>query len=157
MTDLVFLITGASTGIGAATARQAVQAGYRVVLAARSMDKLHALVDELGGSKRALAVHCDVAEWADQESMIEATFQAFGRLDVAYANTGFTTENRDRRGFLNSEPELWRSMILTNVYGTALTIRATLPMLKASHGHLLLTGSVLGRHVLSGSLYSCTK
>ncbi|HUA69462.1 MAG TPA: SDR family NAD(P)-dependent oxidoreductase, partial [Solirubrobacteraceae bacterium] len=54
-------------------------------------------------------------------------------------------------------PEFWRSMVLTNVYGAALTVRATITALKDSRGHLLLTGSVAGRRALPGSLYSCTK
>jgi NADP-dependent 3-hydroxy acid dehydrogenase YdfG len=61
------------------------------------------------------------------------------------------------RGFLNSTPEQWREMVLTNVYGAALTIRATIPALKTAKGHLLLTSSVAGRRVLPGSLYSATK
>jgi NADP-dependent 3-hydroxy acid dehydrogenase YdfG len=63
MSDPVFLITGASSGIDAATARAAAGAGYRVVLAARSIDRLTALADELGGADRALALACDVIEW----------------------------------------------------------------------------------------------
>ncbi len=153
MPDPVFLITGASSGIGAATARQAVDAGYRVVLAARSEERLHALADELGGPERAVALRCDVTEWEDQQTMVEETLGRFGRLDVAFANAGFGAA----RGFLKETPEHWRSMVLTNVYGTALTIRATLPALKESRGHLVLTGSVAGRRALSGSLYSATK
>jgi NADP-dependent 3-hydroxy acid dehydrogenase YdfG len=72
---------------------------------------------------------------------------------VAFANAGFGA----KRGFLEESPEHWRSMVLTNVYGAALTIRATLPALKDSRGHLLLTGSVAGRRALPGSLYSATK
>jgi len=153
MPDPVFLITGASSGIGAATARQAAQAGYRVVLAARSADKLEALAAELGGPERALAVACDVSEWEQQQAMVSAALDAFGQLDVVFANAGFGA----RRGFLEESPEFWKSMVLTNVYGAALTIRATIERLRESRGHLLLTGSVAGRVALPGSLYSCTK
>jgi len=153
MADPVFLITGASSGIGAATARAAADAGYRLALAARSVDKLEALAAELGGDERALAIKCDVTEWDDQEAMVATVLDRFGRLDCAFANAGFGA----KRGFLNESPEFWRSMVLTNVYGAALTIRATVEALKAVEGHLLLTGSVAGRRALPGSLYSATK
>ena len=153
MPEPVLLITGASSGIGAATARQAAAAGYRVALAARSQDQLATLAAELGGDTRALAIQCDVTEWDQQQAMVAACLDAFGRLDAAFANAGFGAA----RGFLNSDPEHWRSMVLTNVYGAALTIRATLPALKEARGHLLLTGSVAGRRALPGSLYSATK
>jgi NADP-dependent 3-hydroxy acid dehydrogenase YdfG len=149
----VFLITGASSGIGAATARRAAEAGYRVVLAARSGDKLASLAEELGGRERALAVTCDVTEWRDQEAMVAAALKAFGQIDVAFANAGFGA----KRGFREETPEFWREMVLTNVYGAALTIRATLGPLEETKGHLLLTGSVAGRRALPGSLYSSTK
>ncbi len=151
--DRVFLITGASSGIGAATARRAAEAGYRLVLGARSADRLADLADELGGSDRALAVSCDVTEWDQQVAMVDEALERFGRVDVAFANAGFGAT----RGFLNESPEQWRSMVLTNVYGAALTIRATLPALVHGQGHLLLTGSVAGRRALAGSLYSATK
>ena len=152
-TDPVFLITGASSGIGAATARHAAQHGYRVVLAARSRDRLTELAQELGGEDRALPVGCDVTEWDDQQAMVQAALDRFGRLDVAFANAGFGA----KRGFLEETPDQWKSMVLTNVYGAALTIRATLAALTDTRGHLLLTGSVAGRRALPGSLYSCTK
>jgi NADP-dependent 3-hydroxy acid dehydrogenase YdfG len=151
--DPVFLITGASSGIGAATARHAAKAGYRLVLAARSEDKLAGLAEELGGADRALAVRCDVTEWSDQEAMVGAALDAFGRIDVAFANAGFGA----KRGFREETPEFWREMVLTNVYGAALTVRATLTPLEDTKGHLLLTGSVAGRRALPGSLYSSTK
>jgi NADP-dependent 3-hydroxy acid dehydrogenase YdfG len=153
MADPVFLITGASSGIGAATARRAAEFGYRLVLAARSTDKLEALAGELGGEERAIAVRCDVTEWSDQEAMVATALQRFGRLDVSFANAGFGA----KRGFLEETVDHWRAMVLTNVLGAALTIRASLPALKESRGHLLLTGSVAGRRALGGSLYSCTK
>ncbi len=153
MSDPVFLITGASSGIGAATARAAAEAGYRLVLAARSVDRLSSLADDLGGEDRALAVQCDVTEWEQQQAMVQTALDRFGRLDVAFANAGFGAA----RSFLGDTPEHWREMVLTNVYGVALTIRATMPALKESRGHLLLTGSLAGRRALPGSLYSATK
>jgi NADP-dependent 3-hydroxy acid dehydrogenase YdfG len=146
----VFLITGASTGIGAATARQAADAGYRLVLAARSEDKLEALAGEL---PEAIAVRCDVTEWADQEALVQRALDEYGRIDVAFANAGFGGP----RGFGEGDPEHWKAMVLTNVYGAALTIRATREALIETKGHLLLTGSVAGRRALQGSLYSATK
>jgi len=152
-TEPVLLITGASSGIGAATARRARAAGWRLVLAARSLDRLEALAQELGGPEAALPLRCDVTEWEDQQRMVAAALEAFGGLDAAFANAGFGGP----RGFLKDTPEHWREMILTNVYGAALTVRAAIPALTASKGHLLLTSSVAGRRVLPGSLYSCTK
>jgi NADP-dependent 3-hydroxy acid dehydrogenase YdfG len=153
MSAPVFLITGASSGIGAATARAAARDGYRIVLAARTQERIDALAEELGGPDHALAVRCDVTEWEQQQAMVMQALERFGRLDVAFANAGFGAT----RGFLEESPEHWRSMVLTNVYGAALTIRATIPALKESRGHLLLTGSVAGRRALPGSLYSATK
>jgi NADP-dependent 3-hydroxy acid dehydrogenase YdfG len=146
----VFLITGASTGIGAATARQAAEAGYRLALAARSEDKLEALAQEL---PEAIAVRCDVTEWSDQQAMVRTALDTYGRVDVAFANAGFGGP----RGFDKGDPEEWKTMVLTNVYGAALTIRATREALIDAKGHLLLTGSVAGRRALQGSLYSATK
>jgi NADP-dependent 3-hydroxy acid dehydrogenase YdfG len=151
--ERVMLITGASTGIGAATARHAVEAGWKVVLAARSEDKLAALVGELG-QENALAHRCDVTGFGDQEALVAASVERFGRVDAAFANAGFGAA----RGFLKEDPESWRSMVLTNVLGVAYTIRAVMPHFKErGSGHFLLTSSVAGRRSLPGSLYSATK
>ncbi|MEA2378524.1 MAG: hypothetical protein QOK00_1741 [Thermoleophilaceae bacterium] len=148
------VITGASTGIGAATARRAVEFDYRVVLAARSEDKLQALAEELGGDEHAIAARCDVTSWEEQQQLVATALERFGRLDVFFANAGFGA----KRGFLEETPEQWKSMIDTNVLGAALSIRACLPhLLERNSGHVLLTSSVAGRRVLPGSLYSCTK
>lgn len=153
MSDPVFLITGASTGIGAATARQAAASGYRLVLAARTPGPLEALAAELGGPERALAVACDVTEWEQQQALVSTALNAYGRIDVAFANAGFGAA----RGFLEGDPDQWRAMVLTNVLGAAFTLRATIPSLRESRGHLLLTGSIAGRKAMPGSLYSATK
>jgi NADP-dependent 3-hydroxy acid dehydrogenase YdfG len=151
--DPVFLITGASSGIGAATARAASEAGYRLVLGARSTDKLEALAAELGGEERAVPVPTDVTQWEDNERLVAAATERFGRLDVAFANAGFGAA----RGWLEETPEHWRDMVLTNVLGAAYTVRAAIPALKEAKGHILITGSVAGRRALPGSLYSVTK
>jgi NADP-dependent 3-hydroxy acid dehydrogenase YdfG len=151
--DRVLLITGASTGIGAAAARAAAD-DYRLVLAARREAPLRELAAELGGPERATAVRCDVTEWEEVEAMAAAALDAYGRIDAVFANAGFGAT----RGFLEESPDHWRSMVLTNVYGVALTIRATLPHLLArGDGHFLITSSVAGRRALPGSLYSATK
>jgi NADP-dependent 3-hydroxy acid dehydrogenase YdfG len=152
--DPVLLITGASSGIGAATARRAAAVGYRLVLGARREDRLRELASELGGPGRAIAVRCDVAEWEDNEALARAALDSFGRIDSVLANAGFGA----KRGFLEESPEQWRSMILTNILGVALTIRATLPhLLERGTGHYVLTSSVAGRRALPGSLYGTTK
>lgn len=153
-TDRVLLITGASSGIGAATARAASRAGYRVALAARSADKLTALQKELGGPDRALALTCDVQDMAQQEAMVKETLAAFGQIDAVFANAG---RGGSPGGFSGADTEAWRDMIMTNIYGVGLTLQATLPALRESRGHLLLTGSAAGRVTIPGSMYSATK
>jgi NADP-dependent 3-hydroxy acid dehydrogenase YdfG len=151
--DPVLLITGASSGIGAATARAAA-GKYRLALAARREEELQALADELGSEERAIAIRCDVTEWDQVEAMAATGLERFGRIDAVFANAGFGAS----RGYLEESPEHWRSMVLTNVYGVALTIRATLPhLLEHGDGHFLITSSIAGRVALPGSLYSATK
>jgi NADP-dependent 3-hydroxy acid dehydrogenase YdfG len=149
----VLLITGASSGIGAATTRLAADR-YRLVLAARRRAALDDLAAEVGGDGAALAVECDVTRWDQVEALAARALAEFGRIDAVFANAGFGAT----RGFLEESPEHWESMVLTNVLGPALTIRATLPhMLERGDGHFLITSSVAGRRALPGSLYSATK
>src|SRR3954463_1973546 len=121
----VMLVTGGTSGIGAETARQAAAAGYRLAISGRDQEKLIKQVAELGGEDEALGVVADVAEWDEVSDMVKATKEKFGRIDVVFANAG----SGAKRGFLEESPEKWRSMILTNVCGVALTARATLPIL----------------------------
>jgi NADP-dependent 3-hydroxy acid dehydrogenase YdfG len=148
------LITGASTGIGAATAKRLHAEGNRIVLAARRREPLDRLAATLDGDAEVMVEVCDVTEWEQNTALVEAALERFGSIDVVFANAGFGAS----RGFLEESPEHWRSMVLTNVLGVAHTIRATLPhLLEQGHGHFLITSSVAGRRALPGSLYSATK
>ncbi|MBA1145718.1 SDR family oxidoreductase [Ectothiorhodospiraceae bacterium WFHF3C12] len=154
MAEPVLLITGASSGIGAETARQAGNAGYRLALAARSATQLESLAEELGGQDRAIAISCDVTSEADQRAMVAQVLDHFGRIDAVFANAG---RGGSPGGFSGADTQAWRDMILTNIYGVGLTLQFTIPALRESRGHLLLTGSAAGRVTIPGSMYSATK
>jgi len=154
MNEKVIFITGASSGIGAQLARRAAVAGYRLVLAARRIDRLEQLAAECGAPQRAIAIQCDVANWGDQQEAVGRALDAFGRIDAAVANAGIY---RSGGGFADGMPEHWKQMVLTNVYGAALTARAALAALKKTNGHLVLVGSAAGRRPIPGSMYGVTK
>ncbi len=148
------LITGAATGIGAATAKRLHEAGDRLVIAGRREEPLNELAAELGGGDDVLVKTCDVTEWEQNTALADAALERFGSIDVVFANAGFGAS----RGFLEESPEHWREMVLTNVLGVAHTIRSTLPhLLERGTGHYVITSSVAGRRALPGSLYSATK
>ncbi|MBK5920666.1 short-chain dehydrogenase [Rhodothalassium salexigens] len=149
----VLLITGASSGIGAATARAAVAAGWRVALAARRRDKLDALVAELGAD-RALAVAVDVTDLDVQTRMAETVVAHFGAIDAVFANAG---TGGGPGGFAAAPVDGWRRMVDVNILGCAYTLRACLPAIKDRRGHVLITGSVAGRRTIAGSFYAATK
>ncbi|ONI91098.1 short-chain dehydrogenase [Saccharothrix sp. ALI-22-I] len=156
MSDPVFLITGASRGIGAATARLAAESGYRLVLVARDQRRLADLATRLGAPDRTLPISCDVTDWEQLGGLVTRVQDTWGRLDVVFANAGASVVT-SFLGNHGAPPDQWRDMVLANVYGPALTARAALPALVASGGHLVLTGSAAGRGVRPGSLYSATK
>ena len=147
------LITGASSGIGAATAREAVAAGWRVALAARSVDRLDALVAELGAG-HAASFPLDVTDYAAQEDVVARVTETFGRLDAVFANAG---SGGEPGGFSAAPVESWRRIVDVNILGVAYTLRAALPAVRAARGHVLITGSVAGRRVLAGSMYAASK
>ena len=145
-------ITGASSGIGAATARKAAEAGWNVALMARSADKLQALAGEIGD--RALAVPGDVTDLAAQEAAVAATVERFGGLHAAFANAG---RGIDKPGTEAGDPAEWRQVVDLNIMALLYTTRAALPQLRKTKGHLLLTGSAAGRNHIKGSIYGATK
>lgn len=147
------LITGASSGIGAACAKAAVDAGHRVALAARSKAKLQELAEELG-SENAVAIQCDVTDPGAQAEMFKRAGEAYGSLDAVFANAGL---GATAVGTENGDIDNFREMILVNNFAVTVTCKYAIPYLKASKGNLVLTGSQAGHVALSGSVYSATK
>jgi len=145
-------ITGASTGIGAATARAMVAEGWNVGLMARSRDKLEALAQDLGDA--ALALPDDVTDLDAQKDAIAKLAAHFGRLDASFANAG---KGLDTPGTEAGDPEEWRQMIDLNIMALLYTTRASIPELRKTRGHLVLTGSVAGKVHIPGSIYGASK
>jgi ribitol 2-dehydrogenase len=153
LTTAVVLITGASSGIGAATARALAERGARVALVARSRDRLERLAGEIG--EAALPILADVTRQADVDRMAQETLDQFGRLDVVFANAGRFIAG----DLVDGDPEHWAEGIDLNITAVCRTLRATLPHLVAQRsGHVLLTASVAGRRWTEGqTIYCATK
>ncbi|SIT16052.1 NADP-dependent 3-hydroxy acid dehydrogenase YdfG [Roseivivax lentus] len=152
MTDKTLFITGASSGIGAATARSAVEAGWNVGLFARSEDKLAALSDELGD--KVIALPGDVTSMESQMEALKTLNHKFGGVDAAFANAG---TGLSAAGTEAGDPEEWEKMIQINIMGLLWTVKSVMPYLKERKGHLLLTGSAAGRIHIAGSVYGASK
>ena len=153
LTGRVVLITGASSGIGAATARALARCGCRLTLAARSTDKLAALAEELGPD--ALAVPADVTSGADAARMVEQTLARFGRIDVLFANAGIYI----RGPIGETGPDDWARLLDININGVLRGFHAVLPHMTAQKsGDILVTSSISGFEDLPGEpVYSASK
>ncbi|MBI5067404.1 MAG: SDR family oxidoreductase [Deltaproteobacteria bacterium] len=151
----VALVTGASSGIGAALARELSRRGATLVLLARRADRIAALGEELGAAQgRAMAIPADVARDGDLPRAVAAALERFGRLDVVVANAGFGVAGPFARLTLDD----YRRQMETNVFGVLRTAQAALPALRASRGTLVLIGSVSGHVSAPGSSpYSMSK
>jgi NADP-dependent 3-hydroxy acid dehydrogenase YdfG len=152
----VVVITGASSGLGEATARLLSSQGASVVLGARRVDRLKSLADELtqkGG--KALAVATDVTNSDQVKSLVAASVQKFGRIDVMINNAGLMPLSLLERFKIDD----WNRMIDVNIKGVLYGIAAALPhMKKQKSGHIINVSSVAGHEVRPGSVvYSATK
>jgi NADP-dependent 3-hydroxy acid dehydrogenase YdfG len=147
------LITGGSSGIGAAAAVQLLDRGHRVAVTGRDPDRLDRFAARLGKPPNLLALPGDAADWDAVRSAVDATVRQFGRLDAVVANAGFATHD----DLADGDPAGWREMVLTNVLGPALLIKAALPALKATRGRIVLVGSVAGLVHTPGNIYGATK
>jgi NADP-dependent 3-hydroxy acid dehydrogenase YdfG len=153
MASKTVLITGATSGIGAHTARSLLDRGHRVAVTGRDEGRLKTFLDEAGHHDRLLGLVADAADWQATESVVTRTVERFGALDAAVANAGFMTGDSVGTG----DPASWGPMVLTNVLGPALLAHAALPHLEATGGRLVLIGSVAGLKNSPGNLYSATK
>ncbi|MEA2200629.1 MAG: hypothetical protein QOI89_1225 [Solirubrobacteraceae bacterium] len=154
--EQVVAVTGASSGIGEATALACARAGASVALAARRVDRIEALADRItaeGG--RAIAVATDVGDEAQAQAFVERAHSELGRLDVLVNNAGVMLLG----AIENAPTEEWRRMIHVNVFGVLYCTHAALPLMHAQEsGHIVNVSSVAGRVARAGSgVYNLTK
>ncbi|MFF4841049.1 SDR family oxidoreductase [Streptomyces collinus] len=149
----VALVTGGGSGIGAAVARQLLDAGHRVTVTGRGERRLRDFADGLGHPEGLLTVAGSASSYDDVQDAVDRTLKTFGRLDTVVANAGFATHDSVADG----DPAGWTEMVLTNVLGPALLIRAAVDALKETRGRIVLIGSVAGFVPTPGNLYGATK
>ncbi|TDD63351.1 SDR family NAD(P)-dependent oxidoreductase [Actinomadura darangshiensis] len=149
----VTLVTGGGSGIGAAAARLLLGRGHRVAVTGRSAERLEGFAAETAAGDALLAVPGDTSEPGAVAAAVDAAVRRFGRLDHVVANAGYSTHDT----LADGDPGEWRAMLLTNVLGPALLIRAALPALRGTRGRVVLVGSVAGIKSTPGSMYSVTK
>lgn len=149
----VLMITGASSGIGKQTAKRAAAEGYQLILTARRQNLLDELVAECG-TDNAVGIAADAGSYDELKSVVDQGVAKFGRLDAVFANAGTGVSSP---GTEEGDPDEWKSMVDVNINGLLYTAKLTLPHLRESTGHFLMTGSAAGRITLKGSVYGATK
>ena len=149
----VVIITGASSGIGEACARMLAEAGCRLTLAARSVDKMRALADEL--EAECLVVGADMTKPGDISNMVEATLAHFGRVDVMFANAGIYIPGE----FADGDLDEFTRLLTINIDAVLRCAHAIIPAMKAQGGgDIVVTSSISGWiDVHWEPIYSCTK
>jgi ribitol 2-dehydrogenase len=149
----VMIVTGASSGIGRAAARRFAEEGARLVLVARSADKLEALAKELGGET--LVIPADLAKPADVEKVVAEAEAHFGRIDILFANAGSYVTGNVAEG----DADEWDRVIGVNINGVFRMVRAVLPgMIARRSGDVVVTSSISGHQAIHWEpVYSATK
>ena len=156
LTGSVIAITGASSGIGAATAIACAEAGMDVALAARREDRMYEIAGRIEGlGRRSLVVLCDVDRDEDVHQFIDRTLHEFARLDVVFANAGYGL----RASIMDTTDEQARMIFETNFFGSLRLIRACVPVMREKgRGHILICSSVVSEIGLPmHGMYSATK
>jgi len=151
--EKIILITGASSGIGAATVDKVLEAGHKAVITARSTDKLKTIAKRWGEDK-VLAVTADVSILAEVKNVVAKAKEKFGRLDVVFANAGTGVKTA---GIEKGEPQEWKTMLDVNINALLFTAKASLPLLRETQGHFIITSSIAGKIPLKGSVYGASK
>ncbi|MDY7525621.1 SDR family oxidoreductase [Sphingomonas sp. 10B4] len=153
LTGKVAVITGASSGIGEATARLLAKEGAHVVLVARRKDRIDAIAAEIGES--AMAIETDVADLAAVQAMVAAVKTRFGGIDLLFNNAGMGVNG----AFADSKPDDWKTQIDANLYGVLNCTHAALPLMHGRAGAMVsIVSSVGGRYGIAGwSVYNATK
>lgn len=152
----IIVITGASSGLGAATARRLAALGATVVLGARRIEKLNALAQELGGSEqKAIAIQTDVTQSGQVQRLVDAAVDRYGRIDVMINNAGIMPHSPLDRVKIDD----WDRTIDVNIKGVLYGIAAALPyMQRQKSGHFINVSSVAGHKVRpSSAVYAATK
>ncbi len=153
LTGKVAIITGASSGIGAATARLLSQQGCKLTLAARSYEKLAALAAEL--PVECLALRADMTQPADISQLVERTVERFGAVDIMFANAGVWMRGQFAAGDLDD----FSALLKINIDAVLRCAQAVIPGMKArGSGDIIVTSSISGHHDLHGEpVYSASK
>ncbi len=152
----VVVITGASSGLGEATARHLSAQGASVVLGARRVDRIQALAAELAGTGgKAIAIATDVTDYDQVKRLVDAAVQAYGRVDVMINNAGLMPHSPLERLKIDD----WDRTIDVNIKGVLYGIAAALPYMKQQKsGHIINVSSVAGHKVTpGGAVYAATK
>lgn len=159
----VAIVTGASSGIGAAITEALVHRGVHVAMQARRVDRLQALAERLasdgqsadGAPGETLVVQGDVRNPDDVQALVKQTLERWGKLDILVGNAGFGY----RMPIVDGDIERWKNMLDTNVYGLLLTLKyGVRPMLERGQGHVFVMSSIAGRVAQpGGSVYCATK
>ena len=153
--EITVMVTGASSGFGAAIVRRYAKAGAKIVAAARRRDRLEALAEDLG-RERVLPLDLDVGDRSAVEAAVAGLPEAFAQVDVLVNNAGLALGLSPAP---DADPDDWDRMIRTNCAGLTYVTRALLPGMRArSRGHVVNIGSVAGRYPYpGGNVYGATK
>lgn len=152
--DKVAYITGGTKGIGLGTAKALLDAGMRVAISGRNLEKAKEVAASLGDTSKIIGLSSDVSNFDDEQKAVEQIIQHFGELDVVLANAGV--------GIFNSVDELeleeWNQMINTNLTGVFHTLKASVEQLKKSEGYYITLASLAGTNFFeNGAGYNASK